>query len=132
MRKADIDAIRRGNGFRLAVFGSRTLTGEAVASTIFNHIKKSNAGIIVTAAKPTGVCEVARQVAAAVGIPLRLHFLDNAKYAAGKYEARSLEVLLHCDHCLFIHDGKSSGTAGELKLAIKYGVPHTYITMEDE
>lgn len=56
----------------------------------------------------------------------------NERYAAGKYHHRSVAVLSECDYCLFIHDGVSSGTINEYKLAIKLHVKHEYHVVKSD
>lgn len=46
------------------------------------------------------------------------------------HEARSITALKMADHMLAIWDGVSKGTAGEIKLAKKMGVPTTIITIK--
>jgi len=111
---------------RLAVFGSRTLTGDAVAEIILEAVDRLKPSAIVTAAEPSGVCDMARQIAAAIPLPLHLHFLDKGHRAAGAWEARSQSVYRNADAVLLIHDGASKGTANETALAFKMGLPHEY------
>ena len=116
--------------FRLAVFGSRTLTGDAVIDAILKAIDELKPTELVTAGEPDGVCDVARNVAREVPLPLKLHFLDTMRCGRGAFHWRSVRVYEDADHVLLIHDGKSQGTANELALAQKMKVPHTYIILE--
>ena len=111
---------------RLAVFGSRTLDDERVMKLILDAIDDMEPSALVTAAEPEGVCECARRLAAAIPMPLHLHFLDRQKKAAGAWHHRSANVLKSCEHVVLIHDGVSKGTATELRQAMKMKVPHTY------
>lgn len=111
----------------LAFFGSRTLTGSVVKNVIITAVHDLKADVIVTAGEPSGVCEAAREIAKELSIPLKLHFLKSKERAAGKYHWRSVAVLRDCQHCVFIHDGKSVGTKNEMKLAKKMGVPYSYL-----
>ena len=116
--------------FRLAVFGSRTLTGEAVIDAILRSVDELHATELVTAGEPHGVCEVARNAARELPLPLKLHFLDKMHRERGAWHWRSVHVYEDCDHVLLIHDGRSQGTANELALAIKMGIPYTYLKLE--
>ena len=62
-------------------------------------------------------------------MPLHLHFLNFAK-KRGAWHWRSMAVLRDSDHALLVHDGKSKGTANELALCVKLGVPHTLERLE--
>lgn len=115
--------------FRLSVHGSRTLRDERVRIIILEEIEKYHPTTIVTHAEPEGVCEMARQIAKEKAIPLKLHFL-NFRYLRGAFEHRSKDVLNDCDFSVFIHDGKSKGTANEIKLAEKMGIAHQCYRLE--
>ena len=84
-----------------------------------------------TALDPGGVCERVKHFAKAsrLGITLIQVGLDE-KRARGMHEARSIAALKMADHMLAIWDGSSKGTAGEIKLAKKMGVPTTIIRLE--
>ncbi len=125
-----LTALGLATGKRLAVFGSRTLDDDRVAETILEAVDAMKPAAIVTAAEPHGVCEVARRVAAALPLPLHLHFLDKAHRSAGAWHWRSVAVYKAVDYVLLIHDGESQGTSNELALAIKMGLPYTYVQME--
>ena len=77
------------------------------------------------------MCEEARQISKQLCIPLKVHFIDNDKYAAGKYEHRSKAILKETDFCIFIHDGKSKGTSNEIKMCEKLGVEYKYHKLSD-
>ena len=115
---------------RMAIFGSRTLIGDAVQETIMNGIAARRCTMLVTAGEPDGVCAEARAVAKKLSIPLTLHWLQPKERAAGKYHHRSAAVLRDCELCLFIHDGKSRGTKNEIALAKKLKVPSDIIVMK--
>ena len=114
---------------RLAIFGSRTLCGRAVRDAVAAKVSELKATHIVTAGEPDGVCHEARTVARAMSLPLTVHHLKPQERAAGKYHWRSVAVLSDCDFCQFFYDGKSKGTANEIKLAVKRGVPHNIAVM---
>ena len=114
---------------KLSVHGSRTLSDERVKIILLEEIKEHGVTQIVTHAEPEGVCAVARQLCRDLAIPLKLHFL-NFKYLRGAFEHRSIDVLNDSDRAVFIHDGKSKGTANELKLAQKRGLPYRYEELE--
>lgn len=114
---------------RLAIFGSRTLCGRVVREAVAAKAKERNATQIVTAGEPDGVCHEARTVAREMSLPLTVHHLQPKERAAGKYHWRSVAVLSDCDFCQFFYDGKSKGTANEIKLAVKRGVPHDVVLM---
>ena len=115
--------------FRLSFHGSRTLKDERVRIIILEEIEKHQPTTIVTHAEPEGVCELARQIAREKAIPLKLHFL-NFKYLRGAFERRSKEILRDCDFSVFIHDGRSKGTANEISLAEKMGNEHSSYVLD--
>lgn len=110
--------------FHLSFHGSRTLKDERVKIIILEEIKKHNPTTIITHAEPGGVCQIARNLCKEKAIPLKVYFL-NFKYLRGAFEHRSKDVLDDSDYSVFIHDGKSKGTANELKLSKKMNVPHS-------
>ena len=114
---------------KLSVHGSRTLSDERVKILLMEEIEAHGITEIVTHAEPDGVCKVARDLCREKAIPLKLHFL-NFKYLRGAFEHRSKDVLKDGDRAIFIHDGKSKGTANELKLAEKMNVAYTYHELE--
>ena len=113
----------------LSFHGSRSLRDERVKIIILEEIKNHDPTTIITHAEPDGVCGVARTICKELAIPLKVHFL-NFKYLRGAFEHRSKAVLLDGDFAVFIHDGKSKGTANELKLAEEMGLPHSYYILE--
>ena len=116
----------------LAIFGSRTLHGNEVISVIENSVKKYHPQHIVTAGEAEGVCREARATARTLAVPLKIHWLNNRKYAAGKYDHRSIDVLKECDLCLFIHDGESQGTLNEIEVCKGLGKPFDYVELHAE
>ena len=114
---------------KLSVHGSRTLNDERVKILLMEEIEAHGITEIVTHAEPEGVCRVARDLCKEKAIPLKLHFL-NFKYLRGAFEHRSLDVLNDGDRAIFIHDGRSKGTANELILAKKMNVPYTFHELE--
>jgi len=110
---------------RLSFHGSRGLSDERVQILILEAIDKYQPNGIVTHAEPDGVCGLARRIAKELAIPLTVHYL-NFKYRRGAFEHRSIDVLKDSDRAVFIHDGTSKGTSNEVKLAVKYGIPHDY------
>ena len=109
----------------LAVFGSRSLTGDAVEKIIRSAIDKHRPAFVLTAGEPEGVCAVARSVCRATVTPLMLHFLDTRR-CAGKYHWRSVAILKQASTAVFIHDGHSHRTRNEMKLAKAMNVPIEY------
>jgi hypothetical protein len=118
-------------GKSLLVFGSRTLDDSRIEAEVAKMVEGSDYRFIVTALDPSGVCERVKHFAKAcrLGITLIQVGLDQ-KRALGMHEARSIEALKMADHMLAIWDGKSKGTAGEIKLAKKMGVPMTVVILE--
>ena len=118
-------------GKSLLVFGSRTLDDERIEAEVAKFIDGTDYRIIVTALDPCGVCERVKHFAkkSRLGITLIQVGLDE-KRARGMHEARSIAALKMADHMLAIWDGSSKGTAGEIKLAKKMGVPTTIIQLE--
>ena len=113
---------------RLAVFGSRSLSGSEVALEIRQTISDLQVDAIVTAGEPDGVCATAQEVARAVPLPLTLHFLD-FHHLRGAFDHRSRAIIADSDFVLLVHDGVSKGTANEYKLVQKLQKPHRYVTM---
>src|SRR3990170_7957720 len=97
---------KRNGHLRLAVFGTRTLSGDAVQEIILSEIKLYCVDSIVTAGDARGVCATAIILCRQTGFPLKLYFLDVGK-ARGKYYHRSVSILSECDRCLFIWNGTS-------------------------
>ena len=117
---------------KLLIFGSRTLSGDSVKNIIKATVNKIGADIIATAGEPKGVCKEAREYAAREKIELHLFYANNKKYAAGKYERRSIDALRYCDAVLFIHDGSSKGTENEIKEAEKMKIERVFYVKVDE
>lgn len=115
----------------LSVHGSRTLSDERVKIILLEEIETHSIDQIVTHAEPDGVCKVARDLCKEKAIPLKLHFL-NFKFLRGAFEHRSKAVLQDAERAVFIHDGKSKGTANELKLAVKLKIPHRAYVLEQQ
>ena len=115
---------------KLAIFGSRTLTDERVEITIQEYIDKLAPDCIITSGETSGVNEIARNKARENKITLVLEWANNAKYSAGKYENRSIDILKQCDRSLFIHDGNSKGTKNELAICKKMNKPYDYVRIE--
>ena len=114
---------------RLSIHGSRTLKDERVRIIILEEIEKRKPTVVLTHGEPEGVCEMARNICREKAIPLKLFFL-NFRYLRGAFEHRSKEVLRDSDHAVFIHDGKSKGTANEQVLAEKMGISHSVYLVE--
>lgn len=110
----------------LAVFGSRTLSGDNVLDVIERHVAALHAGLIVTAAEPAGVCAMAQVYARKKEMPLQIHFLQRDKFARGAWEHRSDHVILASDAVLLIHDGTSKGTYNEIQRTIHFHKPFIY------
>lgn len=113
---------------KLAVFGSRSLSDERVFILISEEMQKGFTHIL-TCQEPGGVSEVAQKVAKQYAYPLQCHFL-NMQYLRGAFEQRSKEIIVEADAFIVIHDGKSKGTANELKLVKKSGKPFRYEVLE--
>lgn len=114
---------------RLAVFGSRSLDGSEIVNIIIAAIAKHKPQCLVTAAQATGVCACARTAAKETATPLKIYWLER-RFGRGKYHNRTVAVLNDCDHCLFIHDGVSTGTSGEIEVAKKLHVPMSYLRID--
>ena len=121
--------LKRENGCRLGLHGSRTLQDERIKIIIMEEIKKHKPVVIITHAEPGGVCGVGRELCRELAIPLKLHFL-NFKYLRGAFEHRSIDVIRDSNYSIFIHDGQSKGTSNELKLAEKMGAQYSYYKLD--
>ena len=115
---------------KVGVFGSRSLADERVEITILEILQKLNPTKVLTCQEPRGVSEVAQKICKKYGYPLQLHFL-NMQYLRGAFEQRSLEIIKEADYFIIIHDGKSKGTANEMKLVERYKKPFEYIVLEE-
>ena len=118
-------------GKSLLVFGSRTLDDERIEQECARFVDGTDYRIIVTALDPGGVCERVKHWAKAcrLGVTLIQVGLNQAR-ARGMHEARSIAALKMADHMLAIWDGASKGTAGEIRLAKKMGVPTTVLRLD--
>jgi len=115
---------------RISFHGSRELTLSQCKPIIMAEIEKHQPDTIVTHGEPDGACQYARSVCKSEGIPLKLHFLQHWRLQ-GQFHWRSTSVLEDSEHAIFLHDGKSSGTSNELKLAKKMGTPFTYYKLKN-
>lgn len=113
---------------RLSVHGSRSLSDERVKILLLEEIAAHGVTALVTHGEPDGVCRVARDLCREIAMPLHLHYL-NFKRKRGAFAWRTVAVLADCDRCIFIHDGKSKGTANELGMAIRDAKPHSLHTL---
>ncbi len=115
---------------RLAIFGSRTLSDERVEELIQLKIDELKPECIITSGETSGVNEIARAKAKENKIRLVLEFANNKKYAAGKYEHRSIEILKQCEFAIFIHDGQSKGTLNEIAISKNMRKRNEYIKLD--
>ena len=115
---------------KIAIFGSRTLSDERVEEIIQQKINELTPVEIITSGETTGVNEIARNKARENKITLTLEWANNDKYASGKYEHRSIEILKKCNYAIFIHDGISKGTKNELLIAKKMKIKYDYIQLD--
>ena len=133
----DVDALLAGeesmevsaddvSACRLGVFGSRSLKDERVMELIGKHAREHGAQMIVTAAEPAGVCQIAQLYARKAKLPLLLYFLEAEKYARGMWEHRSDNVINSSDIVLLVHDGESRGTYNEMQRTQHFGKPFIY------
>ena len=120
------------NGFRLGVFGSRTLNNPKVREIIEDTIEKYNVKTIVTAAEIAGVSKQARRIARRRGLCEVLYSPDKDRFAQGCYKERSLLIAFNCDRLLIIWDGTSRGTKGEIDLCREQGLDYDLYTIENE
>ena len=111
---------------RLGVFGSRSLKDVRVFDIISKVVESRNVWLIVTAAEPAGVCTVAQEWCRKHHFPLQVHFLQQDKYARGKWEHRSDHVIANSDLVLLIHDGESRGTHNEMLRTMHFHCPYVY------
>ena len=118
-------------GKSLLVFGSRTLDDERIEAEVGKFIDGTDYRIIVTALDPGGVCERVKHWAKACRLGVTLIQVGlNQAHARGMHNRRSIAALKMADHMLAIWDGASKGTAGEIALAKKMGVPTTIVRLE--
>jgi hypothetical protein len=110
---------------RVSFHGSRSLTSKQCVPIIQDVVDRLQAEVIVTHGEPEGACEYARKFAKKNGITLICHHLQHWRMA-GQFHWRSVSVLEDSERAVFLHDGKSDGTANELKLAKKMGISFDY------
>lgn len=113
----------------LAVFGSRTLADERVRVLLIEEIQRTGADWITTAAEPQGVCEIARELAAKLALPLLLHHLDEYR-RRGMWDHRSKATLRTATSAILIWDGECKGTSNDLQLCQKWGLPYKLERLE--
>lgn len=123
-------AKQENNQVIIGVFGSRSLKDERVKIILLEAIEKWPPAYLSTCQEPQGVSEVCQRVAKEKGIPLIVHFL-NFRYLRGAFERRAKEIIIEATHYVVVHDGKSVGTANELKMVEKTGKPYIYEILED-
>lgn len=114
---------------RLSFHGSRSLTMSQCKPVVVKMIERHLPEVIVTHGEPDGACAHARQIAQKHGLSLKLHHLQHWRLA-GQFHWRSKAVLEDSEQAIFLHDGKSPGTAGELDMARKMGVPFSYFVLK--
>lgn len=115
---------------RLSFHGSRDLSREQCKPAILAEFEKHQPDVIITHGEPEGACAFARRLAREQGLSLKLHHLQHWRLA-GQFHWRSTAVLEDSEYAIFLHDGKSQGTANELELAQKMGIPFTYYRLRD-
>ena len=113
---------------RLSFHGSRSLSLAQCKPAIEQMLEKHLPDVVVTHGEPEGACGYVRQICKKQGIPLKLHHLQHWRLA-GQFHWRSKVVLEDSEWAVFLHDGGSAGTAGELDLAKKMGVPFSYFEL---
>jgi hypothetical protein len=118
---------------RLCIFGTRTFyKNQAAARIIDRELETLQPELIVTTGDADGICRLAIDKARKHSIPCEIHFLNQAQYARGMYEHRSLSILKRCDFVLFIHDGTSQGTKNEMNQADQLKIPYKYFKIKPE
>ncbi len=126
VERAQTDGAAQARNCRLGVFGSRSLADTRVLELIDKHVRELDAQLIVTAAEPAGVCQMAQKYCHEKKMPLQVHFLQADKYARGMWEHRSDHVIENSDIVLLIHDGVSRGTHNEMLRTMKFEKPYIY------
>jgi hypothetical protein len=115
---------------KLGIFGSRSLFDESVRLEINEYLNgNGDVTTLVTCQEPRGVSEVAQRVARDRSLVLEVHFLNPHK-GKGAFHCRAIEIVKIADEFLIIHDGKSKGTANELKMVEGTGKPFKYIVLD--
>jgi hypothetical protein len=110
---------------RISVHGSRSLSQGQCLPVLRDIAERLQAECIVTHGETDGACEWARQFAKREGLQLVTHHLQHWRQA-GQFHWRSVAVLEDSERAIFLHDGKSDGTANELVLAKKMGIAYEY------
>ena len=111
----------------ICIFGSRSIYTEEHKRMIYSELCNYPHEWIITSGETSGVCQLARDIAHEHKEPIKLVFANNEKYAAGKYEHRSMEIIKQSDFVLFFWDGRSKGTRNEIGYAMKFNIPHRII-----
>ncbi len=110
--------------------GSRSLTFQQCKPVILDAFEKLQIETVVTHGEPEGACQWSRQLAKENGLSLTCHHLQHWRMQ-GQFHWRSVAVLEGSERAVFMHDGKSNGTAGEMALAKKMGIPYDYYILEN-
>ena len=116
---------------KLLIFGSRDAANKDCQLEIERAVVNLKATEILTAAEPSGACEVARDYAKANGIPLTLFFKQRQRNA-GMYHHRSVQAIDACDYAIFLWNGDSKGTANEIKICQKAGKAYEVINVSKD
>jgi len=114
----------------ICIFGSRTIDTDEHKDLIYNELSNYEYNWIITSGETSGVCELCRDIARHYKIPIKFIYASSEKFAAGKYEHRSMDILKQSDFVLFFWDGKSKGTKNEIKYAEKLNVPYKIIKVQ--
>lgn len=115
---------------RISYHGSRGITKSQIRDIFMDVMKRHRVETVVTHGEAGGACEAVRSLAMDEGLHLELHHLQKWR-CAGAFHWRSTAVLENSEKAIFFHDGKSKGTANELKLARKMGVAYEYYLLKD-
>lgn len=116
---------------RVSFHGSRDLLKKHCAPVILDVLDRHQVETAVTHGEPHGACEFVREIAKEKAVSLKLHHLQKHRLA-GMFHWRSTAVLEDGENAIFMHDGISDGTANELKLCKKMGLPYEYYLLEND
>ena len=116
---------------RLSFHGSRSLSMAQCKPVIIKAFETHLPDVVVTHGEPEGACQYTRQLARKNGLSLKLHHLQHWRMQ-GQFHWRSKAVLEDSEFAIFLHDGQSNGTAGELDMAKKMGVPFQYFSLKNK
>lgn len=116
---------------KFMICGSRTISDK---NFIFSEIEKcwnenlNSEPIILVEGEAKGVDSIAKEWAISKGFELEAHRPDWKRYGRGAGIIRNKEMVDTSDFVLILWDGKSKGTASDIKFCEKLGKKNKVVT----